>query len=518
MGKELKARIQKGKVLTFVPTGELYFTKGLKAYRQRDFSKAKKYLRRAMQLEPGEPMIACQLAIVSSELGEFENSNRLLHLILEELDEEMAECHYFLANNYAHMGFFKDAYHHANRYLELDPDGDFSEDTEELLELLTIESEELDGDLYEQDDLIAKQDQARDLLESGYFPKAIELLKEVVEEYPEYWSAYNNLALAYFYLGKTEKAESILQDVLERNPGNLHALCNRLIFAHYQGQTKAVNRLKDSLKKIQPLLSEHQFKLGATFAMVGEFEPAYVWLKRLYKWGFEGDGPFYYWLATAAHFTGHEDFAKSIWKKVLAISPDKEGFEPWNDEQEPANGFEDQLGSIFQKLESDYTEERLFAIFLASVSVKKDEIFSSKRLFQNQMFTPLEREYISSLKANVPVKSEKAMNENKDISLIESNNLSMVADGQEIAELLYQHHHPIGTIEAGLYLMWFSVFVDISSSEVSLENKRAWAGAIDYTWHKLCSEKVSQQGIAESYGLSTATVGKYVKLVNRFLK
>ena len=45
MVKDAKARIQKGKILSFVPTGEYYFTKGIKAYHRRDFKKAKKYLR-----------------------------------------------------------------------------------------------------------------------------------------------------------------------------------------------------------------------------------------------------------------------------------------------------------------------------------------------------------------------------------------------------------------------------------------------------------------------------------------
>lgn len=496
MGKDAKARMHMGKLLSFVPTGEYYFTKGLKAFHRRDFIKAKKYLGRAMQLEPGEPMIICQLAIVSTELGEFEHSNRLLHQVLEELDSEMVECHYFLANNYAHLGFFKDAYHHAKLYLQLDPDGDFTEDTENLLDVLTLESEELEDELYEQDDLIIKQEQARDLLESGYFPKAIELLKEVVQEYPEYWSAYNNLALAYFYLGKTEKAESILDDVLERNPGNLHALCNRLVFAHYQGQTDNVAQLLHTLKKIQPLASEQQFKLGATFALVGEYEFAYLWLKKLYKHGFDGDGPFYYWLSYSAYFTGYENFAISIWKKVLQINPDKEGSEPWNDQKAASNGFEDHSGSIFQKLESDYVEERLFALFLTTVSSKKDEIITSKKLFQNQKLTKLEKEYISLIRSGMP---------------------SMTADAQEVAELFYENHQPIGTIESGLYLMWFSVFVEASKANVRLKNKPAWAGAVEYVWHKLRSEKVSQQELADRYGISTATIGKYVKYVNDFL-
>ena len=261
-------------MLSFIPTGEYYFTKGLKAFRHRDYHKAKKYLQRALQLEPYEPMIACQLAIIHTEMGEYQQSNHLLNMVLEELDDDMVECHYFLANNYAHMGFFKDAYHHANSYLEMEPDGEFSEDAVDLLEVLTLEADDLDEEeLYGQDDLILKQEQARELLESGNFPKAIKILKEVIGEYPEYWSAYNNLALAYFYLGEYDQAFAMLNDVMERNPGNLHAVCNKVVFSYFLKDFKEVMFLKKMLKKIHPMLTEHQYKLGATFALIGEYEP-----------------------------------------------------------------------------------------------------------------------------------------------------------------------------------------------------------------------------------------------------
>ena len=91
-----------------------------------------------MHLEPGEPMIVCQLAIVYTELGNYQKSNELLHSILEEWDEDMVECHYFLANNYAHLGYFKDAYHTCHSYLDLEKNGEFAEDTEDLLDVLTL--------------------------------------------------------------------------------------------------------------------------------------------------------------------------------------------------------------------------------------------------------------------------------------------------------------------------------------------------------------------------------------------
>jgi tetratricopeptide (TPR) repeat protein len=499
MIKDSKAIKETGMLLSFLPTGEYYFTKGLKAFGRRDFPRAKKYLQRALQLEPGEPMITCQLAIVSTELGEFEHSNRLLHQILEEMDEEMLECHYFLANNYAHLGLFKDAYHHANLYKQLEPDGEFIVDTDELIELLTFESEFLDEELYEQDDLMVKQERARELLESGYFPKAIEVLEEVVEGYPEYWSAYNNLALAYFYLGETDKAYEILKDVLQKNPGNLHALCNKAVFAHYQNNQAQMIKMKAMLEKINPMIAEHQYKLGATFALIGEHEMAHFWLRKLYKKGYEGDGSFYYWLAYSSYHSGHEAFAKSIWKIVLEFSPDKEGHEPWNEDQPILGGYEDHTASIFQKLESDYLEERLFALFLIEVSSKKEQLIGALQSQSIDHLTQLELDYLAFIKKSRPLPH-------------------MVYDAHQVGLHLYEFHRPIGALKAGIYLLWFSIFQELLTMEVSLKNHQAWAAATEYTWFKLRGEKISQAEVAEKYQLSLSTVQKYVKIVNNALQ
>lgn len=498
MRKDSKARDHKGKILSFIPTGEYYFSKGIKAYHRRDFHRAKKYLQRAMHLEPGEPMIVCQLAVVHAEMGEYQDSNQLLRLILEELDEEMVECHYFLANNYAHLGFFKDAYHHATLYIELDPEGEFVEDTEELLELLTLEDDDLNEHLYEQDDLMVKQEQARELLETGYFPKAVELLNGVIEEYPEYWSAYNNLALAYFYLGETDKASDVLKQVFKDNPGNLHALCNKLVFAFYENDFKEVRALKDALLKVHPISVEHQFKLGATLALIGEYDKAYAWLGRLYKLGFNGDASFYYWLAYAAYHTGKESVAQVAWRRAVELNPEKEGLEPWSDTSKSAQGFEDHVSSIQQRLDSDYPEERLFALFLTAVSGKKEQLLESDRLKGNRKFSALERDYVAYLKFGEA---------SQDTST-----------AHDIAGLLYENYSPVGAKEASLYLMWFSAYLQLTQAGVTIKNPHAYAGAITYSWHKLRNETVSQATIAKNFGISTSTLRKYLRLLNEYLR
>src|SRR5690554_3351304 len=109
MGNNSNVRKKTGTIVPFTLSGEYYFSKGLKSYQKRDYGKAKKYLERARMLEPDEPLIPFQLAIVYTENGEFSESNKIFHELLEKSRGKMTECHYFLANNYAYLGLFKEA-------------------------------------------------------------------------------------------------------------------------------------------------------------------------------------------------------------------------------------------------------------------------------------------------------------------------------------------------------------------------------------------------------------------------
>src|SRR5690606_15830320 len=206
-----------------------------------------------------------------TDAGEFSESNKLLFMILNELDEGMTECHYFIANNFAHLGMFTDAFKHAQIYLEEDEIGEFSIEAEELMHLIGLEDDDNLDSLVEQDEMIGKLEASRLLLEKGEFIEAVKMLEDIIEGYPEFWPAYNNLALAYFYEGDTGKAAGVLEKVLENNPGNLHALCNLAVFLYYERETDQLNELLTALDKVQPMLFEHRYKLGATFALTGKY-------------------------------------------------------------------------------------------------------------------------------------------------------------------------------------------------------------------------------------------------------
>ncbi|MCP3761144.1 tetratricopeptide repeat protein [Domibacillus sp. A3M-37] len=502
MGNDSMRRKQKENVVSFFPTGEFYYKKGMKALEKRELPKAKKYLSRAMDLEPLEPIIACQLAIVETELGHYEQSNGLLHFVLDDLDPHMTECHYFLANNYAHLGSFKEAFRHTQMYLDLDEQGEYKEDAEDLLDLITLDSEEAFDDLSEQDDMIEMQEESRYLLESGNFAKAAVHLEETVKKYPDFWAAYNNLALAYFYLGQSEKAHGVLEDVLERNSGNLHAICNKIVFYFYEKKQEPLADLADQLVKIQPLIPDQQFKIGATFALIGRYEDAYRWLKKLQKSGFEGEAGFYYWLSYAAHHTGRPQTARSVWKKVLRDNPEKEGLEPWGSGKDKSE-IERNPEVIVGYLNGERDEERLFGLFLLSLASDHKEVMTHPDFCDIDQLQPHEKIYMADI-LGMPVDSSLLMEMNTRLA-------------HETALVLYRHFRPLGQQEAGLFLMWFSIFLELQYQKANLSKPAGLAAAVEYVWRKLRNEPFSQTEAGEKYSVSVSTVQKYAKFIREHL-
>ena len=111
--------------------------------------------------------------------------------------------------------------------------------------------------------------------------------------------------------------------ILEKNPGNIHALCNTLIFLYSIGEHKQVEVLAAQLVSVYPISFEHRLKLGTTLATIGHFEPAYKWFKLLKRQGYEGDVSFYYWFAYSAYMVKDQQVAEKMWQHVVELHPDK---------------------------------------------------------------------------------------------------------------------------------------------------------------------------------------------------
>ncbi|TSI06998.1 lipopolysaccharide assembly protein LapB [Lysinibacillus sp. BW-2-10] len=504
----MEKKLLKGKVnnvVTFIPDGDYYFNKALKAMEKDQMDKAYKYMKRAAELSPDDAHILMQFGILEMDAQNFEKAYELIHTAYS-LDPSEAEHAFFLAEISGCIGLVKDANKYAKLYLDMEPDGMYAQEAEEIIEFVQYEEDEIDQLDEEDSEKLIAQEKARRLMENSQFPQAIEVLEKLIESYPELWAAYNNLALAYFYIGETEQSKALLHHVLRENHGNLHALCNLTVVAYYEKNDKELESLLELLKKINPYDWENRYKLGATLALVGQYELAYKWLQSMKKRGFFGDSGFYFWLAQSAYFSGRKEEGKACWKKLIEIDPSKEGLEPWLHVKEEIDGnfLEHNRDVIIEKISSDYGAHRMFGFFLLSKSPYKQEIIAHPKLIDLGNYTAIEKLCLAYALGH-------QFDENNPIE-------KYFVRSMQVVEELYNRYGPI-TIEVQyLYQMWFVLCERAINEDYQFKNVKALAASIEYMFHStINSKKVTKKHYAEKYGISVSTLSKYVEELIQFL-
>lgn len=503
MNKKSK-KVLKENIISFLPTGEYYYKKALDELQKEQYEKAHKYLKRAAELSPNDPMILLQYAILQMEIDNFELAHELLRSAYA-MDQKESEIIFFLAEVNAHLGNFVEANKFASMYLEMDIQGEY---TEEAMEIV---------DFTEQEDVVSLQvdtpssealylqEKSRRLMEQGKFTEAVELLESIVVDYPDFWAAFNNLALAYFYIGEEEQAKALLHDVLSENRGNIHALCNLAVIHYYEKNEEELEQIVELLAKINPYFVEHRYKLGATFALIGKYEQAFKWLRSLQRKGFEGDPGFYFWLSHSAYFSGHEEVAKNAWKSLLKLDPEKAGFEPWLPQKNESNDAASKIQKeyILEKIQHKDVSERIYGFYLLGKSAHRQEIISHPKWIVVDNLTTMEKLFLAnSLGHDFDGKSpaEKAF-------------LKAIA----ATDLLYDKYKPLEHEDTFLFQMWFVLVERALEKGYDFKNPRALAAATEYMFVSSRSKNVTKKYYAEQYGITTSTLTKYINELMQFL-
>jgi tetratricopeptide (TPR) repeat protein len=316
---------QNKKIVRLRQDAGFFYERAVRSLDRHRYDKAVKYFRLAMEKEPDNPVNHCNLAGLLSELGRYEESNRVLEKVLSEVDPQLYECLFYMANNAANMGDLEMAEDYLLEYLRLDPDGEYAEEAEDMLQMVAYElgrpPREPMPDLPPH---VQKHEEARRHLEEGRFLQAIGKLEELITEKPDFLAARNNLALAYYYTGRMKEALSCISQVLEADPNNLHALCNLAVLAHHMGEEKISRHIVATLKKLVPLYPEHVYKLATTLGILSEHEVAYQLFSRLLKWDPDPEPALYHYAAAAAWNTGRYEEARRFWKKAANADPESD--------------------------------------------------------------------------------------------------------------------------------------------------------------------------------------------------
>lgn len=535
------------KVISIKMDTMFFFERAVQSLDKFHYDKALRYLRRAVDIEPDNPVNHCNMAGIYSEMGNYKESNRILWYIVEQLDASMTECYFYMANNYMNMGQFDAAEEAIIQYMERDIEGEFLEEAEELIEMLSYE---LGRPVQVRDvksrDGLFEHNLAREMLEDGRFTEATELLEQVIAKHPEFLAAHNNLALAYYYNGELGKSMDMIKRVLEIDQGNIHALCNLAIFYKHAGKIKELEQLVQKLRKTYPFHTEHLFKLAMTLGILGEHDVAYKHFKRLMHTTDEPlDAILLHYTAVAACNTKRYDEAVQLWKKATRLEAECKIASFYLSEIDDVKSmtetkamsyqyqlpFEEKLreveqtlsrmshevdrdpllrASLLWALEQGDHAMKLQAIQVLGVLVRDEQVEQALRAFLDNKS---EDDYLR----NVAVFALRAMGADDAYSIPWQLDPSKWNEqwGAIVELALDKMGNAYGSVQQhDLQTLWVDFLTKSQHQLPRIVKIGGWSAALEYLIAKMHNHPITYRQIAEKYEVSEATVRKNVNKID----
>lgn len=308
-----------GQVVPFARDGSYFYQKGIEAYQNKQITRSKDFIRRAIQIEPEEPVFMCQLAIILSEEGDYEASTHWLQKIKDEVDPMMSECYFFLASNQVQNGDFEAAKENLEVYTELDETGDFQEDADALLYLIEVElgmehTKSYGNNPFHSPVLME--------LHEGNYKEAEELARQIIFSKPELLHTNAMLAEAMWKQGKIKKAKKLLISLMEKPAADLFVQSQYTILL-FELKSKEAQRWIDNLKQLYPLNRWERYAVGRALYHVAEYDAAYLLLRDAMPL----ELPVYvHQLAVSSARCGKYRKAQQLWKQAACMESEKQSW------------------------------------------------------------------------------------------------------------------------------------------------------------------------------------------------
>jgi tetratricopeptide (TPR) repeat protein len=322
--KELKKRKTfKGKLLSFDQAASFYFKRAERYADQNHYYDALAFYRKAYEKESKNSDYALAYASMLTEMGCFDESNLVIFDMLLN-DQVESECFYGLGCNFLGLQELERSEECLQKYMQMDPDGEFIEDVEEMLFMFKASKWLPDsiGDLNSifSSEGMEEAEKGKHALDMGEYKKAIFFLSKAVNRNPELTFAKNNLSIAYYCSNNLEQAIKITASILENEPDNVHACCNMAI---YCGEKKDEEGLHSAVAHILELdydNADDLQKAAVTLCELGMHPQAEAMLTELIEYK-PYDKKLLHYLAVSKFNQGAYMTAELYWANILKMDP-----------------------------------------------------------------------------------------------------------------------------------------------------------------------------------------------------
>ena len=312
------------KVVPFERGADFYFDLSFKYLQNGRLKTALRYIEKAINIKPDDSYMQFNYAGLLAELGHIEHSSSVLLNIINNIDPDYDECYFGLGCNFLQLQKIKKSLEYFEKYLSLSPYGEFAEESEHLVEMLSMiidANNNLDDEELEK--IYKLEEDAIKFMERRDYEKALKNLEEVVSKLPNAVPAKNNLSLTNYYLNKIDVAIDMAKEVLSYEENNVHANCNLAIYYNKLGINNLLERQIRIIKKLYPENEDYAYKIADTLGCLNKYKEAYEAYKKLLR--LNGENPQYIHLVAVASYNCKKfKEAAVLWEKLKKV--DNENF------------------------------------------------------------------------------------------------------------------------------------------------------------------------------------------------
>ncbi|MEA4846384.1 MAG: hypothetical protein VB106_04025 [Clostridiaceae bacterium] len=556
------------KVITFERGAEFYFDLAYKYIQKGRLKTALRYIEKAVDLKPYDSFLQFNYAGLLAEQGDIDRSTEVLVNIVKNIDPNYLECYFGLGCNYLQLQKIKKSSEYFSIYLEKDPSGEFAEEAEELLEMLTmIKDANNNLDDEELEKIYKIEEEAIDHLEKKEYEKATQKFETVVQMLPNAVPARNNLSLAYYYLGLLDKAIELAREVLSYEETNVHANCNLAIFYNKQGTASLVKKQLRIISKIRTDSEDYLYKIGDTYGSLGKHIDAYKTFKKLLA--ADPHNPMYVHLTAVAAFNSRK-YGESIrlWEKLdqldgenmlsaYYIETAKRQLNIGNENicfsyiyQLPKEEIKNRLDFIYKFIEMQKVEcrdqlannkhvldilyfgmnfDKYFLRKLIFNKIKNDRLVEVEQAIRKLMLRDDVENYIKMesvfLLNSIDAKEPYTVNFDGEKRNVTIDSLDFPESEWEkpwgevkrrtISMMRGKYKRPYKKIVEDI---WYE-FIKSTFPEVpEIDDVNIWAAALEYTYCRLCNAGASEHQLAEKYNIASVPLLEKAEIINDAIK
>jgi len=556
------------KVVTFERGADFYFDLSYKYIQKGRLKTALRYIEKAVSLKPHDSFLQFNYAGLLAEQGHIDRSTEVLLNIVKNIDPNYLECYFGLGCNYLQLQKIKKSSEYFSIYLEKDPGGEFAEEAEELLEMLTmIKDANNNMDDEELEKIYKIEEEAIDHLEKKEYKQATEKFEIVVQMLPNAVPARNNLSLAYYYLGFIDKAIELALEVRTYEEANVHANCNLAIFYNKKGAASLVKKQLGIISRIRADSADYLYKIGDTYGSLGKHADAYKTFKKLLI--IDSKNPIYVHLAAVAAFNSRK-YRESIrlWEKLGQIdkenmlsdyyieaaknqldAEDERTYFPYL-YQLPKEEIKNRLDFIYKFIEMTGTKcreqladnehmlgmlyfginfDKYFLRKLIFNKIKNDRMNEAESFIRRFMLRDDVENYIKMeavfLLNFIGAKEPYTVNFDGEKRNVTIDSLDFPESEWEkpwikvkrkaISMMRNKYKRPYKKIVEDI---WYE-FIKSTFPEVpEIDDVNIWAAALEHTYCRLCNAEASEHKLAENYNISSVSLLEKAEIINEAIK